>query len=403
VVTETEVQYIQTQLVRLGEQIGLPLDFNIYYDGMPVAAVGHTLTEALVERLNRLDPRKIKFSREEAQIRLAEEEVEQLIETQLRGKAEQVALDAGVAEELSEEVRQMATRKVKEIFESCRYLTKLDLAATSDLAANLIRRASRLDTASFKLRDLRNYDEYTYFHSVNVTVLAVTLFRDYVKDENELLELGIGMLLHDIGKSKIDLKILNKPGRLTEDEFAIMSRHVVYGYNLVKNNTEVSPMAKGIILNHHERLNGSGYTRGLTEGQLSVFDMVAAICDVFDAVTTNRVYRVKMDVHRAVSILIRGAGSHFHTRIVNHFLKGIGRFPVGTFVLLSSGEIGVVSKVNSNAISLPVIRVIFDAGGAKLAEPGIVDLYTSSDVYIERPIDVSPVSAFSGKDLNPPD
>jgi HD-GYP domain-containing protein (c-di-GMP phosphodiesterase class II) len=218
-----------------------------------------------------------------------------------------------------------------------------------------------------------------------------------------LLELGIGMLLHDIGKSKIDLKILNKPGRLTEDEFAIMSRHVVYGYNLVKNNNEVSPMAKGIILNHHERLNGSGYTRGLTEGQLSVYDMVAAICDVFDAVTTNRVYRVKMDVHRAVSILIRGAGSHFHTRIVNHFLKGIGRFPVGTFVLLSTGEIGVVSKVNSNAISLPVIRVIFDAGGAKLPEPGIVDLYTSSEVYIERPIDVSPVSAFSGKDLNPPD
>lgn len=401
--TETEVQYIQAQLTQLSEQVGEALDFNIYYDGMPVAAIGHTLTVALLERLSRLDPVKIRFSREEAKIRLPEEEIEQLIETQLRGSADQLALDAGVVEALTEEVRSMATRKVKEIFESCRYLTKLDLTATAELAANLIRRASRLDSAAFKLRDLRNYDEYTYFHSVNVTVLAVTLFRDYVKDEAELLELGIGMLLHDIGKSKIDLKILNKPGRLSEDEFAIMSRHVVYGYNLVKNNNEVSPLAKGVILNHHERLNGSGYTRGLTEGQLSVYDMVAAICDVFDAVTTNRVYRTKMDVHRAVSILIRGAGSHFHTRIVNHFLKGIGRFPVGTFVLLNTGEIGVVAKVNSNAISLPVIRVIFDASGARLDEPRALDLYQSSEIYIERPVDVSPVGTYSSKDLNPPD
>lgn len=401
--TETEVQYVQAQLAQLSEQVGIVLDFNIYYDGMPVAAIGHTLTETMIERLRRLDPLKIRFSREEAKIRLPEEDLEQLIEEQLRGKSDRLALEAGVAEELSEEVRSMATRKVKEIFESCRYLTKLDLTGAADLAASLIRRASRLDTAAFKLRDLRNYDEYTYFHSVNVTVLAVTLFRDYVKDEAELLELGIGMLLHDIGKSKIDLKILNKPGRLTEEEFAIMSRHVVYGYNLVKNNTDVSPMAKAIILNHHERLNGSGYTRGLTEGQLSVFDMVAAICDVFDAVTTNRVYRAKMDVHRAVSILIRGAGSHFHTRIVNHFLKGIGRFPVGTFVLLNTGEIGVVAKVNSNAISLPVLKIIFDASGMKLAEPRTLDLYQSSEVFIERPVDMSPPQAFNGHDLNPSD
>lgn len=401
--TETEVQYVQAQLAQLSEQVGIVLDFNIYYDDQPVAAIGHTLTDSLIERLKRLDPLKIRFSREEAKVRLPDEALELLIEDELRGKSEQLALDAGVAEELSEEVRVMATRKVKEIFESCRYLTKLDLTGAADLAASLIRRASRLDTAAFKLRDLRNYDEYTYFHSVNVTVLAVTLFRDYVKDEAELLELGIGMLLHDIGKSKIDLKILNKPARLTEDEFAIMSRHVVYGYNLVKNNTDVSPMAKAIILNHHERLNGSGYTRGLTEGQLSIFDMVAAICDVFDAVTTNRVYRAKMDVHRAVSILIRGAGSHFHTRIVNHFLKGIGRFPVGTFVLLNTGEIGVVAKVNSNAISLPVLKIIFDAGGAKLAEPRTLDLYQSSEVFIERPVDMSPPQAFSAIDMNPAD
>jgi HD-GYP domain-containing protein (c-di-GMP phosphodiesterase class II) len=395
--TQTEAQYVQAQLIQLSDQLGLPLDFNIYYDGQPVAALGQVISEALVQRLAQLDPRKIRFSREEARVRLPEEAVEELLEQHVRGQAVELTLEAGVAEELSEEVRAVATRKVKEIFESCRYLTKLDLNAAAELAASLIRRAAQLDSSAFKLRDLRNYDEYTYFHSVNVTVLAVTLFHDYVRDEAELLDMGIGMLLHDIGKSKIDLKILNKPGRLTEEEFAVMSRHVVYGYNLVKNNSEVSPLAKGIILNHHERLNGSGYTRGLTEGQLSVFDMVASICDVFDAVTTNRVYRAKMDVHRAVSILIRGAGTHFHTRITNHFLRGIGRFPVGTFVMLSSGEIGVVAKVNSNAISLPVIKVIFNASGSRVSDGRTVDLYREGGVYIERPLDVAPAPAlFSG-------
>jgi len=387
---ESEVQYVQHQIAKIADQVGLLLDFNIYHDGMPVAFRGHAITDSLILRLSQLDPQKLRFTREDLQIRLEGPELKEFIDRQLRGQAAELAADAGIEEDLSAEVRAMATRKVKEIFESCRYLTKLDLAAAADLAASLIRRASRLDGAAFKLRDLRSYDEYTYFHSVNTCVLGTMLFREYVKDEEELVELGIGLVLHDIGKSKIDLKILNKPARLSEDEFAIVSRHVVYGYNLVKNSTELSPLAKGIILNHHERLNGSGYTRGLTEGQLSVFDMVAAVCDVFDAVTTNKVYRAKMDVHRAVSILIRGAGMHFHPRIVNHFLRGIGRFPVGTFVLLSSGEIGIVAKINSEALSLPAIKVIFDAGGSKLGQPRVVDLYHNGELYIERPLDMSP-------------
>jgi HD-GYP domain-containing protein (c-di-GMP phosphodiesterase class II) len=381
---------VQHQIAKIADQVGLLLDFNIYHDGMPVAFRGHAITDSLILRLSQLDPQKLRFTREDLQIRLEGPELKEFIDRQLRGQAAELAADAGIEEDLSAEVRAMATRKVKEIFESCRYLTKLDLAAAADLAASLIRRASRLDGAAFKLRDLRSYDEYTYFHSVNTCVLGTMLFREYVKDEEELVELGIGLVLHDIGKSKIDLKILNKPARLSEDEFAIVSRHVVYGYNLVKNSTELSPLAKGIILNHHERLNGSGYTRGLTEGQLSVFDMVAAVCDVFDAVTTNKVYRAKMDVHRAVSILIRGAGMHFHPRIVNHFLRGIGRFPVGTFVLLSSGEIGIVAKINSEALSLPAIKVIFDAGGSKLGQPRVVDLYHNGELYIERPLDMSP-------------
>lgn len=377
------------QLDELAARVGEALDVNVYHNEVPIAQAGQVISQALVDKLLDLPPRNLRFSKADLSSKHGEDGVEQTILNEISADRETLLEEAGIADNLSMEVRQMATRKVKEIFEACRYLTKLDLSATAELAANLINRAQSLQITAFKMRDLRNHDEYTYFHSINTCVLATTLFQDYVRDEDELLELGIGMLLHDIGKSKIDLGILNKPGRLTEEEYSVMMRHVIYGYNLVKDTPDLSDMAKQVVLNHHERLNGTGYTRGLTESQLSVWDMVGSVCDVFDAVTTNRVYRPKMDIHRAVSILIRGAGPQFHTRIVNHFLKGIGRFPVGTFVRLSNGETGVVTRVHSDAIALPVIKILFSAEGMKYATPRVLDLYEDHDagIYIDRPLD----------------
>ena len=384
---ERDTHRIEEQLAEINAGVGNTLDVNIYLDNQPIAAQGNIITENLVDKLATMDASRLRFSRE----KLIYENggLGDFIETTIRPHAADIVVEAGIAQDLTEEARQMATRKVKEIFESCRYLTKLDLSSISDLAGSLINRITALDSAAFKLHDLRNYDEYTYYHSVNVCVLGTALFRDQIKNENELLNLGIGLLLHDIGKSKIDLKILNKPAALSEDEFTMMKRHVMYGYNLVKGNNNIAPMAKELILNHHERINGSGYTRGLTESQLSYFDMVAGICDVFDAITTDRVYRKKLDIHRAVSILLRGSGTHFQTKLVNLFLRGIGRFPVGTFVLLSNGEIGVVSKVNRDALSLPTIRVVFDAYGSKLTHPRNLDLYMQRELYIDRPLDMS--------------
>jgi HD-GYP domain-containing protein (c-di-GMP phosphodiesterase class II) len=384
-----DISEVFKQLENLAARIGEPLDANIYHNDMPVAQAGQVITQGMIDRLLDLPPRSLRFSRTDLAHKTEQEFDETAFVAGISAEREQLAAAAGVTDNLSFEVRQMATKKVKEIFEACRYLTKLDLSATAELAANLINRAQSLQNTAFKLNDLRNHDEYTYFHSINTCVLATTLFQEYVRDEDELLELGIGMLLHDIGKSKIDLSILNKPGRLTEEEYAVMMRHVIYGYNLVKDTPELSPMAKQVVLNHHERLNGTGYTRGLTETQLSVWDMLGAVCDVFDAVTTNRVYRPKMDIHRAVSILIRGAGPQFHTRIVNHFLKGIGRFPVGTFVRLSNGETGIVTRVHSEAIALPMIKVLFGNDGNRYPSPRVLDLYNEQNtgIYIDRPLD----------------
>jgi len=385
---EPEVQEVQEQLAQLSEQIGTPLKFNIYHDGTPVAEKGHYITDALVLKLTQLDPRRLKFSREGLGRFETPEALRTFVDSEIREHVADLVFEAGISEDLTEAARLMAMRKVKEVFEACRYLTKLDLDAIADLAIELIKRVSSLDTSAFKLHDLRHYDEYTYFHSVNVCVLGTTLFRDSVSSEQELLDFGIGLLLHDIGKSKVDLKILNKPSELSQDESYIMRRHVIYGYNLVKANKNLSEVSKNIILNHHERINGTGYTRGLMELQQSFFDMAAAICDVFDALTTHRSYRSKVDVHRAVSVLISGSGSQFNTRLVNMFLRGIGRFPVGTFVLLSNGEIGVVCRINTTALALPVIKVLFDADGDRLAQPRTIDLYDERTVYIDKPLDM---------------
>ena len=387
-----EVLSIEEQIEELARYEGKPLALDIYIGSQAVATEGSMITTALVSKLRRTDPERIRFSKTGGRLFLPDREVEQLVRQQVIPFRAELALEAGVLEDLSQEVRGMATRKVKELFESSRFMSKVDLNAAADVAGNLIRRAQSLDATAFKLHDLRSYDDYTYFHSVNVCVLGITLFRNYTKNEQELLDLGIGLLLHDIGKSRIPLNILSKPGPLTDEEYGLMMKHVRWGHELIDNVAEVPQVCRDIVLNHHERVNGTGYMRQLRENELSLFDMLSSICDVFDAVTTDRSYRAKMDFHRAVSILIRGSGSHFNNRLVNHFLQGIGRFPVGTFVLLSSKEIGVVSRVNGEAMSRPEISVIFDASGSRLEQPRRLDLLRDGGgIYIDRPLDTTPI------------
>ena len=392
----TELQNISQQLDELALYIGKPLALNIYVGDLPVATEGSIISSALVSSLRRTDPELIRFSKTTGNLCNLDEEQRKLVREQVIPFRAELALEAGVKEDLSQEVRSMATRKVRELFECCRYMSRVDLSGAADVASNLIRRAQSLDSTAFKLHDLRSYDDYTYFHSVNVCVLGITLFRGYVKNEQELLDLGIGLLLHDIGKSRVELSILNKPGPLDEDEYVKMMKHVNHGYELLHNLPDIPDMSRNIVLNHHERINGTGYMRQLRENELSLFDMLSAICDVFDAVTTDRSYRARMDYHRAVSILIRSSGTHFNNKLVNHFLQSIGRFPVGTFVLLSNREIGVVSRVNGDALSLPVISVIFDGQGSRLNPVRLLDLYRDrSGVYIDRPLDTSPVIGVS--------
>lgn len=372
----------------LKDLVGQTLDFNIYFDEQAVLLSGQMLTEQLYQRLQRMDPARVKSSKHMDGLSTDDKTMNAHDEIRANGRA--IMEQAGINEALSEEVRAVATKKVREVFEACRYLTKIDLEATNELVTSLVRRTANLADSAFKLDELKELDDYTFMHSVNVCALGVSAFRDLANSEEELQQFGMGLLLHDIGKSKIDLRILQKPDSLTPDEEAMMRKHVVFGHNLLKNTKDLSPAAKNIVLNHHERVNGSGYVNGLRERDLSLFDMAAAICDVFDAVTTNRVYRDAIDVHRAVSLIIQGSSTLFAPRMVNHFLQQIGRFPVGTFVQLSSGEVAVVSSINRRAQARPVVKVVFDRDGERLAQPRELDLYGERGTFILRPVDKHP-------------
>src|SRR5829696_2766687 len=239
------------------------------------------------------------------------------------------------------------------------------------------------DAALF-LGDLAGADQYTHRHSVNVTALGLLLGRAYWRTEGwvdyrgerrwdrideRLAKLGMGLLLHDIGKMVVPAEILNKPGRLDEEEWALMRTHPDAGVALLGSAT-VSPLVRGVVRDHHERWDGSGYPRGLTAGGIGEFPRLAAIADVFDAVTSQRPYAPAEPPHVGVRIVTDGAGSAFDPAIVATFRRVVMPYPVGTELELPDGRIGVVASLDAARPEEPVVR----AGGAEVR----VDLRTAA-------------------------
>jgi len=224
------------------------------------------------------------------------------------------------------------------------------------------------------LNELKTADQYTYTHSVNVALYAMLLGKWAELAEWQLRELVNVGLLHDIGKAFIPPEILNKTGTLTPEEYEIVKRHPVAGYNLIKDNDEISPEIKKAVLMHHERENGTGYPLGASGSQINIYAKIAAIADVYDAITSDRVYRKKLTPFAAFREFERiGIGTGiFDTGLLLTFLKNISGYYTGIKVKLSNGEEGEVVYIPPNSISTPVVKV-----GNKFF-----------DLYIEKDIDV---------------
>lgn len=212
------------------------------------------------------------------------------------------------------------------------------------------------------LTEISAADSYTFAHSVDVCVLAVATGYKYGYIKEDLIKLGLGSLLHDLGKTKISPDILNKPGKLTDREFAEIKKHPVWSYELLKEKTGdlITPLSLGVVLYHHERYDGTGYPRGLKGEEIHDMAAICAVADVYNAMTTDRVYRKAIPPHEVYEMLMGAGNTMFKYKVVNAFLSCVVPYPVGTFVRLNTGEAAYVVDTDPAFPFQPLVHLILD-------------------------------------------
>jgi putative nucleotidyltransferase with HDIG domain len=241
--------------------------------------------------------------------------------------------------------------------------------------------------ALFAMSMLKDYDNYTFTHSVNVAVLALTVGRACGLEEEQLRVLGLGALLHDIGKLKIDWEIINKPGQLTDEEFEQIKQHPTNGADIVRQMEGITPEIIDIVLGHHLRYNREGYPADARGQSASPMVDMAAIADTYDAMTTLRSYQRPMTPKSAIARLKGLSGSILHPVFLDSFINFLGPYPVGTLVRLNTNEIALVTWVSTERRNELRIKVLFDSDGTPLTDPEIKELNAESTASIIAEVD----------------
>lgn len=242
-------------------------------------------------------------------------------------------------------------------------------ALVEDVAASVERNAGAL----VSLARLKTKDDYTYMHSVAVCALMVALGRQVGMNESQCREAGMAGLMHDVGKALMPLEVLGKPGKLTEDEWKIMRGHPERGHRLLLDGGTAGAAALDVALHHHERFDGQGYPHRLVGEAISEFARMGAICDVYDAITSNRPYKAGWDPAESVAKMASWKG-HFDPRLFAAFVHSLGIYPTGSVVRLESGRLAVVAEQNPGALLTPLVMVFFSTKSQMQIEPQRLDL-----------------------------
>ncbi|NDY55668.1 HD-GYP domain-containing protein [Desulfovibrio sulfodismutans] len=241
------------------------------------------------------------------------------------------------------------------------YLEKtVDIERSEAFVSDVISSVARNREALTGLCKLRFYDEYSYTHSINVTVLATAFGQFLGLPEDELHPLGLAALFHDIGKANIPREVLNKPGRLDDREFQVIKRHPLESYVILKGMGALASKVLSAIVEHHEKYDGSGYPRGIGGEEVSMFARIISLADVYDALTSERVYKKGMPPSQALGVMYGMREKDFHPTMVERFIKCLGIYPVGSFVRLSDSRHGLVWALNAQAPLSPTVKAAFD-------------------------------------------
>ena len=239
--------------------------------------------------------------------------------------------------------------------------------------------------------NLKDKNEYTANHSLNVCIIALAFGNFCQLDRDQLNILGFGALFHDIGKMKVPLEILDKPDRLTAKEYEEVKHHPVHGYELLKTDDYFPQDALDIVLSHHERNDGTGYPRGLKSGQIKFLSKLVSVVDMYDAITTSRVYHEPITPHEALSCMFHWVPNRFDQKIVEQFIKCLGIYPVGSVVELNTGEVGVVVSVNDQHHLKPVVLLVMNENREYYSVRKLINLANPELNHLDRPPEISHV------------
>ena len=247
---------------------------------------------------------------------------------------------------------------IRSMFDDVRMGKALDVGSVKIVVSEIFASMMENSTTLISVARLKNANEYTYMHSVAVCALMIATAKAVGLNEVQCKEAGVAGLLHDIGKMSIPNAIIDKTGPLTDQEFEIIRTHPQKGYSILKEQQEVTNGVLDVCLHHHEKIDGSGYPKGLKKEQISTLVRIASICDVYDAVTSDRPYKVGWNPAEALKKMAQWEG-HFDKKIFQIFVKVIGIYPIGSFVRLENGKMGIVYKQNSISLLKPKIKLFF--------------------------------------------
>lgn len=295
-----------------------------------------------------------------------------------------------IPDAIAEKTRTSCKRILQNTIEQFSLSDKLETKELEECVTSVIMEILNTPDIQVSLNDIASTDEYTYTHSVSTMVYALMIARKLNYSETKLTVLGMGTLLHDIGKMLIDREVMFKEGELTQKEYDYVKMHSLYGYQTLRRIASLPEQVRLIAYMHHERIDGSGYPQGLSGEEINEFIRIVSIADVYDALTTDRCYRKKWPANKAMDFLVERSGKEFDPVLVGLFTQQLAVYPNGSLVRLSNQYLGIVSKQNRSMPLRPFVRVIQDANGNDIV-PYEIDLMkelcitiTESELEITR-------------------
>jgi putative nucleotidyltransferase with HDIG domain len=292
--------------------------------------------------------------------------------------------DVNIEDERLTELKQVTMQSMSGIMKNVNNINSKKLKESLKSVEEMINYVIELGDINKSLYDIKTFDNYTYVHSLDTCIMTAFLGMASNYNEWDLKEMGIGAILHDIGKTKVSTKILNKKGLLTKEEFDEVKKHTIYGAEILKKNVTMPDSIIKIVEQHHERIDGRGYPYGLTGSQISQFAKVICVCDVYDAVSNDRCYRNKFTPNDAYELILSGTETSFDKDIVKNFKNTFAIYPLGCCVRLSNDEEGYVINQNKGFPDRPIIRVLYDVKTGKPVPFYEIDLLNNPSIVIKN-------------------